>query len=89
MNKLAPPRFASLMMAVFLMSSFVGNYLAGTLESILKENNAALVAHMPGFMITADGNVSLWAFLIVTSIGPGVLLLLVTPLLQKMSHGRA
>jgi POT family proton-dependent oligopeptide transporter len=75
-NKLSPARVASLMMAVWLLSSFVANYLAGTLESLLHAQAAA------GFEI------NLWIFLIFTSIGPGLLLLALTPWLKKMTHGK-
>jgi proton-dependent oligopeptide transporter, POT family len=68
-NKLAPARIASLMMALWFTCTAIANYLAGKMESIVGEEN-------------------LWGFLIATSIVPGVLLLLLNPLLKKMGHGR-
>ena len=38
-NKLAPKKIASLMMAVWFTCTFVANYLAGTLESILESSH--------------------------------------------------
>src|SRR3954453_10077447 len=70
-NKLSPARVASLMMAVWFLSTAIANYLAGKLEELLKHSS-----------------VDLWTFLIFTSIGPGVVLLALTPVLKKMGHGR-
>ena len=69
-NRLAPTRVASLMMALWFCCTAGANYLAGKLEEIVGQG--------PG----------LWQFLIVFSIVPGVLLLLLNPLLKKMAHGR-
>jgi len=69
-NKLAPVRVASLMMALWFGCTAGANYLAGKLESY-----------------TGEG-LDLWRFLIFFSIIPGVILLLMNPLLKKMSHGR-
>jgi proton-dependent oligopeptide transporter, POT family len=65
-NKLAPPRVASLAMGAWLGSSAVANYLAGTLESRLEH------WHVPIF-----------GFLIFSSVGPALVLLLITPGLKK------
>jgi len=71
-TKLAPPRVSSLAMGLWLFSSAVANYLAGTLESMLTKVN-----------------VPIYGFLIVSSIGPALLLLALTPLLKKWMHGKA
>ncbi len=70
-TKLAHPRIASLMMALWFLSTAAANYLAGILEHALKPYD-----------------VNLWAFLGVMTLVPGVLLLALTPVLVKMSHGR-
>ncbi len=70
-NKLAPARIASLMMAVWFLCTAIANYLAGKLEAILESSH-----------------VDLWTFLIFSSIGPGIVLLALTPVLKKMGHGR-
>ena len=76
-NKLAPPRLASLMMASWFLCTAIANYLAGTLEHTLevfsKENNVSI---------------NLWVFLIATSIIPGLILLGLTIPLKRMSGGR-
>jgi POT family proton-dependent oligopeptide transporter len=68
-NKLAPVRVASLMMALWFFCTAVANYLAGEMEFFVGEE-------------------WLWTFLAAASIGPGILLLLLNPLLMKMGHGR-
>jgi len=70
-TKLAPPRVASLSMGLWFGSSFIANYLAGTLESRIEQY------HVP-----------LYGFLVVSSIGPAILLLALTPLLKKWMHGK-
>ncbi len=72
-NKLAPARLASMMMAIWFLSTAFANYLAGKLESIVE---------------TYHNHFNLWEFLIVTSVVPGLILLALTPILKKMGHGR-
>jgi proton-dependent oligopeptide transporter, POT family len=76
-NKLAPARLASLMMASWFLCTAIANYLAGTLEHQLEE-----------FSKHNDVTINLWLFLIATSIIPGVILLSLTLPLKKMSSGR-
>lgn len=72
-NRLAPWKLASLMMACWFLCTAAANYLAGIIDPILE--------HYP--------QINLWAFLGVMAAVPGVLMIAVTPLLVKMSHGRA
>jgi POT family proton-dependent oligopeptide transporter len=69
-TKLAPARLVSLMMGFWFTAIALANYLAGTMESILKGTGLPLY----------------W-FLVGTSVGAGVLLLLITPLIRKLMHG--
>jgi POT family proton-dependent oligopeptide transporter len=71
-TKLAPPRVSSLAMGVWLGSTAAANYLAGTLESMLK------TVHIP-----------IYGFLVVSSIGPALVLLALTPKLKQWMHGKA
>lgn len=71
-NKLAPMKLASLMMACWFLCTAAANYLAGIMEHMIEPYHF-----------------DLWAFLGVVAFVPGVLLLLITPLLQRMSHGKA
>ncbi|RUL87405.1 peptide MFS transporter [Tautonia sociabilis] len=69
-NKLAPARVASLMMALWFVCTAAANYLAGKMESIVGEGT------------------DLWRFLFLFAVIPGVVLLVINPLLKKMAHGR-
>ncbi|HWE39364.1 MAG TPA: peptide MFS transporter [Isosphaeraceae bacterium] len=70
-NKLAPARLASLMMAVWFLCTALANYLAGIMEHTIEPYH-----------------LNLWAFLGGCALVPGLLLLALTPVLVKMSHGR-
>ena len=76
-NKLAPARMASLMMAIWFLCTAIANYLAGILEHQLATISEKY-----------DLSINLWLFLIATSIVPGLILLALTGPLKKMSHGR-
>ncbi len=72
-NKLAPLRVASLMMAIWFLCTAIANKLSAAMESLLEH-------YAP--------NLPLFTFLIWTSLISGLLLLALSPLLKKMSHGR-
>ncbi len=71
-NKLAPWKLASLMMAVWFLCTAAANYLAGIVERQIEPYE-----------------LNLWAFLGVVAFVPGVLMLVLTPLLVRMSHGKS
>ena len=71
-TRVSPARMVGLMMGVWFCSFSAGNYLAGTLESLLVESK-----------------IPLYQFLVGSSIGPGIVLLAVVPLLRRWMHGRA
>jgi POT family proton-dependent oligopeptide transporter len=71
-NKLAPLKLASLMMAVWFVCTSAANYLAGIVEHTIEPYHW-----------------DLWVFLAVVAVVPGVLMIVITPLLVKMSHGKA
>ncbi len=71
-TRVSPARMVGLMMGVWFCGVGAGNYLAGTLESLL-----------------AESKIPLYQFLVGSSIGPGLLLLAVVPLLKRWMHGHA
>jgi len=71
-TRVSPARMVAFMMGVWFCGVGAGNYLAGTLESLL-----------------AASKIPLYQFLVASSIGPGLLLLAVTPLLKRWMHGHA
>jgi proton-dependent oligopeptide transporter, POT family len=70
-TKLAPARVAALMMGIWYLANAAANYLAGTLEEILKGSSFPLY----------------W-FLVGSSIGAGLVLLAITPVIKRMMHGK-
>jgi len=70
-SRAAPARIAALLMGVWMFSSAAGNYLAGSLESLM--NGTGIQPYL---------------FLTILSIGAGVVLLLLTPILHKMLEKR-
>ncbi|MDG3003693.1 peptide MFS transporter [Paludisphaera mucosa] len=71
-NKLSHPRIASLMMAFWFLCTAAANYMAGIVK----------------YEIVQPNGYNLWIFLAAMSFFPGLLLLALTPVLVKMSHGR-
>lgn len=70
-TKLAPAHLAGMMMGLWFGGTAVAEYLAGTLEAMLK-----------------GSDIPLYWFLVITSMGAGLILLLLNPLLMRMMHGR-
>ncbi len=78
-TKLSPVRMVSLMMGIWFTSSAIANFFAGKLEALLH-----------GWQQGADDPTALlWTFLIVSSMSAGILLWILSPLLNKWTHGRA
>jgi len=71
-TKLAPVRIAALMMGLWFSAMAVANYLAGTLEAMLKHSE-----------------IPLYWFLVMTSVGSGLLLILASAGLRKLMGNRA
>ncbi len=69
-TKLAPTRLAAMLMGLWYTANAIANYLAGTLEAMLKSTQ-----------------IPLYWFLVGSSIGAGVILLVLTPVIRKLMHG--
>ena len=83
-TKAAPVRFVSLLMGVWFVSSFIahlaGGYVASTVESI-EQGKTKLPWNI-------GGQADFFLLFVISSIAAGVLILLLTPLLKRMLHGR-
>lgn len=83
-TRTAPVRFVSLLMGMWFVSSFIahiiGGYIAATVESIERGE-----IKMPW---NIGGQADFFMLFVVSSIAAGVAILLLTPLLKKMLHGR-
>lgn len=71
-SKLSPQKIVSVMMGLWFASIALANYMAGVLESVLKN-------YLP--------DMQLFNFLTLTSIAAGVILLLISPILKKLMSG--
>jgi POT family proton-dependent oligopeptide transporter len=77
-TKLSPVRMVSLMMGVWFTSSAIANFFAGKLEALLHSWQEG----------AEDPTGLLWTFLIISSMSAGILLWILSPLLNKWTHGR-
>ena len=72
-TKLAPLKFASLLMGTWFLANAAANKLAGGLATMTDD-----VGSFTAF----------FSIFVVSSVAAGLLLLLLSPVLQKMTHGR-
>lgn len=83
-TKVAPVRFVSLLMGVWFVSSFVahlaGGYVAATVEKI-----EAGQIKLPW---SIGGSGDFFMLFVVAGVGSGLVILVLTPLLKRMLHGR-
>ncbi len=75
-TKLSPKRYTSQMMGIWFMGAALGNVIAGLIAGEFDSNN---VATMPDMFMG----------IVKTSIGAGILFLILTPILKKWSGNRA
>ena len=75
-TKLAPPKLVSVVMGLWMASFAAGNYFAGVLESILHNMNAKY-----------GMGLELYPFISMTMLGTGIIILLLSPLLNKAMKG--
>lgn len=82
-NKLAPLKFASLLMAVWFLGNAGGNKLAGVLSSLYPDNGKT--TSFLGYQMT--NTFDFFMLFVFMSCTAGVVLLLLSRRLQKMMHG--
>jgi POT family proton-dependent oligopeptide transporter len=83
-TRAAPVRFVSLLMGIWFVSSFIahlaGGYIAATVESI--EKGEIVLPWQIG------GQADFFMLFVVSSVGAGLIILLLTPMLKKLLHGK-
>ena len=85
-SKLSPPRFASLMMGVWYLSSAAANKLAGVLSSFYPEEGKSAPVLL-GYEVT--GLHEFFLIFVVLSAAAGAVLFLLARPIVRWSHGRA
>jgi POT family proton-dependent oligopeptide transporter len=79
-TKLAPRKLVSVVMGLWMASFAAGNYLAGMLETFLHDFNTHQT-ETQGFML------ELYPFITYWMLGSGIVLILLSPLLNKAMKG--
>ncbi|HPO93993.1 MAG TPA: hypothetical protein PL072_11030, partial [Phycisphaerales bacterium] len=89
-TKAAPARFVSLLMGIWFISSFIAN-LTGGLIAAQTERIEKGEIKLPWNISEGTGTIQADFFLlfVVTSIGAGVVILVLTPLLKKLMRNPA
>ena len=83
-TKAAPVRFVSLLMGIWLVSNFVAGLAGGLIASYVKAIETGKVT-LPWHF---GGRADFFFLFVVSSIVPGVLILLLTPFLKPLTAGR-
>jgi POT family proton-dependent oligopeptide transporter len=80
-TKLAPLRFASLLMGVWFLSNFVANLAGGIIGGRVEQISEK------GFII--EGQAGFFLMFVIAPISAGIVMLLLTPIIKRMMQGRA
>ena len=82
-TRLAPLKFASMLMGMWFLANFAANLLAGYLAGMLEAVEQGEVFHILG------GQADFFLIFVLSSTGVGGLLILLGPLFNRLMHGRA
>ena len=83
-TKVAPVKFVSLLMGIWFVSSFIANLGGGLVAAQVEAVETGKIKLWWSF----GGQADFFFLFVVTSVGAGVLILILTPLLRKLIHGR-
>ncbi|MBC8116908.1 MAG: peptide MFS transporter [Candidatus Saccharimonas sp.] len=83
-TKAAPVRYVSLLMGIWFLSSFVANLAGGLIASRVEAIESGKI-QLPWHF---GGQADFFFLFVVSSLGPGLLILLLTPWLKKLIAGR-
>jgi POT family proton-dependent oligopeptide transporter len=83
-TRVAPARFVSLLMGIWFISSFIANLSGGLIAAKVEaiEKGEIVLPWKIG------GQADFFLLFVISSIGAGVLVLIFTPLLKRLLHGR-
>jgi POT family proton-dependent oligopeptide transporter len=82
-TKLAPARFASLMMGAWFFSMFISDLLAGLLAGTVEKIEKGQVFHLLG------GQADFFLMFVVSTFAAGIALLAIAPVVKRLMAGRA
>lgn len=81
-TKLSPRRMVGQMMGIWFMATALGNLIAGLLAARIGAGEGAAAG-----AISPDQAVDIFSFVAMVTIGSGLLLILLAPLVKRMMHG--
>ena len=87
-TKAAPVRFVSLLMGLWFLSSFVANYGGGLVAGFVEKIEKGEITLPWSSMFNAGTRAPFFMLFVVSSIGAGVIILLFSPILKRLLHGR-
>jgi proton-dependent oligopeptide transporter, POT family len=88
-TKTAPVRFVSLLMGLWFVANFVANLAGGLIASYVQqiENGAIALPWYPWFKL--GGRADFFLMFVITSVGTGLLILVLTPVLKRLLRKEA
>jgi len=88
-TKAAPVKFVTLLMGIWFISSFIANLAGGLVAASVKDIEDGKIT-LPWSVGAGTGSVQadFFTLFVVTSIGAGLLILILTPLLRKLMRDR-
>jgi proton-dependent oligopeptide transporter, POT family len=81
-SKVAPVKYSSALMGIFFLSLFAASLLGGYVAGTVKAVERGEVYHVLG------GRADFFLMFVITSILAGVFLLILVPLIKRLTHGR-
>ena len=87
-TRAAPAKFVSFLMGIWFLSSFVANKLGGTVAAQIEKIEQGKIDLFWYRWFKLGGQADFFLLFVISSIGAGVLVLVLTPYLKRLLHGR-
>lgn len=87
-TRAAPVRYVSFLMGVWFLSSFVANKLGGTVAAQIERIEQGQLDLFWYRWFKLGGQADFFLLFVISSIGAGILVLMLTPVLKRLLHGR-
>ncbi len=87
-TRVAPVRFVSLLMGIWFISSFIANLSGGLIAAKVEAIEKGTLS-LPWYQwFKLGGQADFFLLFVISSLGAGLLILILTPLLKRLLHGR-
>ena len=87
-TKAAPVKYVSLLMGIWFISSFMANLGGGIVASYVKQIEQGRLELFWYRWFRLGGRADFFLLFVISSVGAGLLILILTPVLKRMLHGR-